>query len=730
VTRAGLWLGGAATAFYLVAAAPGGVWYDTQELSAAAFRLGVSHPPGQALYSVIGKAATLVPFGSVQMRTNWLSALAAGAAIAALFAVARKMSLALGAAERTASIAGIGAAAALATSDVLVGQATRTEVYAPAFLLFLLGLHEAIAWFAGPRDARRLAAAGVLAGLAATLHPPAGISVALATAWMALLAEPRAALRPRGVVLAFAGVGVGLLPLLLLFLRCRGDLQPCWVVEMTPAEFLRYVAGRGYSHNLQTGGAAATAAGDALLFILRRTGFVPAALLSAAALWAALRPRAQGRWGAAYLGAFLLPLPLLAVMAFEEANPDIHGYLLPAFGMLLAGAVAATSRFVIRTAPLVVVLALGVVGPTALASRTASVVRTRYVLPDLYQEAAFSEPPSRALLLTSSDQMYLSALHAQAVEGDRPDLLVMAEGLCGTKRHWQDARRRRPWMSIDRARPRPAATMQTAYAGAALDLAEGHAARIAESPAWGRGKAVSLGLVFDLDAASQSADAPAPAQLVREFDRHRSRYADGGDRVYRIVRQRRAAAMLLRGRVRAAVRELLAALWELSPRDRAAVLALPERVGTILPEPGLRGIDVPWISDEHAVRYQLASLAFQVGRSDLAARVLLPSYRKGNAFAALLLADILARDGRFDEARRGYRAMLVAHPEKAALARLGLALLESYQGNRAAARRHLRAAQKAEGAGEIAEHLGAAKRFVERSGRATGDRQQATGNGQ
>jgi predicted Zn-dependent protease len=250
-------------------------------------------------------------------------------------------------------------------------------------------------------------------------------------------------------------------------------------------------------------------------------------------------------------------------------------------------------------------------------------------------------------------------------------------------------------------------------------MAKGRAPRVGEGGHWVGGTAVALGVTFDLDAEGQGADAPFPTTIARAFERRRERYLDGGDRVYRRLRQRRAAAFLLRGRPRAASRELVHALWELTPADREAFLSVPARVEVLRPEPGLRHLVTPWISDEHDVRVQLASLGFQVGRSDLAARALLPSYRAGNPFAVLLQADILARDGDHAAAEQAYRAFLRHHPEHAALGELGLALVASYRDEPDAALRHLTRARGSEGAKEHAALLAAAQAYLESRGRAS-----------
>jgi len=55
-------------------------FWDSGEFIATSYILGIPHPPGTPLYVLIGRFFTLLPFGSIATRVNWLSALASSAA--------------------------------------------------------------------------------------------------------------------------------------------------------------------------------------------------------------------------------------------------------------------------------------------------------------------------------------------------------------------------------------------------------------------------------------------------------------------------------------------------------------------------------------------------------------------------------------------------------------------------------------------------------------------------
>jgi len=68
-------------AVYCATAAPGLTGGDSGELICAAAKLGVAHPPGYPLWTLLGHLFTCLPVGSAAWRLNLLSAMcAAGAA--------------------------------------------------------------------------------------------------------------------------------------------------------------------------------------------------------------------------------------------------------------------------------------------------------------------------------------------------------------------------------------------------------------------------------------------------------------------------------------------------------------------------------------------------------------------------------------------------------------------------------------------------------------------------
>jgi hypothetical protein len=136
---------------YAATAAPtvATVFDDSLEFHVVLPTLGIAHPSGYPLYTLLGKLATaIIPFRDPAGRANLLSALAAALTIAILYLVARRF-----AGSRPAAAV---ATAAFAISPTWWSQATLAEVYALHGLLMILFIYLLLRW----EEARRRASGG------------------------------------------------------------------------------------------------------------------------------------------------------------------------------------------------------------------------------------------------------------------------------------------------------------------------------------------------------------------------------------------------------------------------------------------------------------------------------------------------------------------------------------------------------------------------------------------
>ncbi|MEO7713130.1 MAG: DUF2723 domain-containing protein, partial [Gemmatimonadaceae bacterium] len=81
----------ATLALYILTLAPTTAMWDASEYITAAYTLGIPHPPGNPLFVLLGRVATLVPLGSVAVRVNMLAAVSSALAAAIWFLVAERV---------------------------------------------------------------------------------------------------------------------------------------------------------------------------------------------------------------------------------------------------------------------------------------------------------------------------------------------------------------------------------------------------------------------------------------------------------------------------------------------------------------------------------------------------------------------------------------------------------------------------------------------------------------
>ena len=115
---------------------------DSLEFPLVSYRLGIAHPTGYPLYTLLGKLFTLGPWHNPAWRVNLLSAVAGALTVAFVYLAARQLTK-----RRLPALLG---AVALAVSPVFWSQAVVAEVYTltGAFVALLLWL--ALRWARRP----------------------------------------------------------------------------------------------------------------------------------------------------------------------------------------------------------------------------------------------------------------------------------------------------------------------------------------------------------------------------------------------------------------------------------------------------------------------------------------------------------------------------------------------------------------------------------------------------
>ena len=419
---------------YAATLAPSVVGGDSGELIAVGATLGVAHPPGYPLYTLLAKLFTFVPWGNVAQRVNLLSAVCGAAAVGLLCRAVRRLT--------SDAWCGVAAAGLLAFSPLVWPYAVTAEVFPlnnlmiAALLLLLVETDRA----EGPALRRGLCAFALVSGLSLGNHHTSVFVIAPFGAY--LLWRARSVLDARLLALIAAAGLVGLTPYL--YLPWAASRRPA-VAFGDPsrwngfwAHLLRREYGTFRLATEETGAAGnwGPRVGHVVAVLARSTFFV-APLLAMGALPAALRPRtARGRVAALVAGTLAFYVTTFAALANVRWDDVLHRTVQDRFwqqAVVLAAALAGIGlgelRARVGTAgrALAPAVALGTAGAMAVAHFGVSSQRGRLFFHD-YGRAILDSLPPRTILLVTSDEAVGAVRYLQAVEGHRPDVRILPTG--------------------------------------------------------------------------------------------------------------------------------------------------------------------------------------------------------------------------------------------------------------------------------------------------------------
>ena len=443
---------GVPLACYVATLSGSSYWLDGGEFVAAAFQLGISHPPGHPLSELYGKAIQLVPLGSLAARAAWGQALATAAAAAFLYrAIETTVSAVLPDREAVAVPAGVAGAWLAALSYGWWFQAVRPEVYALETALVCLALERLVAFEARAvardaavedasatsrqraQDARPLFVAALALGLGLTNHHFMAVLVFPAFLWTVLRAA-----RTRGVRMLFSAAGIGTLALAVyayLPLRAWANPPQNPGVPTTLARFWWVVSGRVYArHQGATSWQPLDERFADMAVIVVEYGHGIFALCALCGVYLLCRRRASRAFGVLWGLVAFVGFGARAYLDPVRGNPDALGYLGPAFGATAALAVAflaMTGTAIVDAMgsgrvlpPILSAMALGIgvqqvvhVGPRAsLAAFHAT---------DAFSESRIAALPPRAVVIGTTPHWVFRHWEHDATEGLRPDVTLV-----------------------------------------------------------------------------------------------------------------------------------------------------------------------------------------------------------------------------------------------------------------------------------------------------------------
>lgn len=410
--------------------------FDSAELALVAVQLGLGHPIGQPLHTLLGFVFAHVPLLPPLFGLNLLSAVCGALCVIPAAAIAERLG---GDEAATATPAAVLHAALFSAGmhAIVWEPATRIEVYALGAVLTLWSIaHAWQALEAGSPSARRMLAAGAGFGLAACANPYTALIGALSLAPWLLTALLRRELSWRALSGAAVGGILGLAPYAYVpwVSQRRGVL--IWGAPTNKAALVHYFSGADFQHNRSI------TAHEWLAHMLSWFGWSAQQWLLLVLLVGAGGYLAGERLQRALLPALALLLTVALIgsnLVFSPDVPDYFGYLLLPVWLCSAGAAAFAALIGTRARRSISYLMLAVLVLSSLLSSPSWFARTRARdhFAREFASAALRAAPQRAIVVAQTDQLVAAALYLQLVEHERPDVVILAAGLANSSWYWE-----------------------------------------------------------------------------------------------------------------------------------------------------------------------------------------------------------------------------------------------------------------------------------------------------
>jgi len=403
--------------FYLCTLAPTLLPADAGEFQLVASLLGVAHPPGYPLYTLLGKLFTLIPLGDLASRVNLLSAVMGALTLALVSWAIRQFT--------PSPWPGLATALALGGATTFWAQATTAGIRGLTALFTALILVVALA-YGRTQEQRYLTTLGLAFGLGISHHGSLGflalpVGVYLISTDRTLAAHPRKLLKP----LATAILGLSVL----LYLPLRDAMG----APLAPGDLTTL---RGFAEHVMAQGFR----GDMFAFV--RPALLPDRL-------AVLRDILLMQFGGPLLLAMLIGgvlllwrtprafvliggvLLLSGFVGLTYRAPQTVEYLMPAYvclALLLGGGLGVLLTLpVARSAPsalaLLIALILYLGTAQALAHYPSFALLHHDRSARAYAEEILQSAPPQAMILANWHH-FTALRYLQMVEGQRPDITI------------------------------------------------------------------------------------------------------------------------------------------------------------------------------------------------------------------------------------------------------------------------------------------------------------------
>jgi hypothetical protein len=442
----------AAFCLYLFTAARDIVVGDSPELITAAATLGVAHPPGYPLFTMLGHLFSLLPIGAIPFRVNLLSVACDALTAMIIFLTALRFS--------KSHLAAALAALLLAVTPLFWSWSLVAEVFPLNNLLASVIIYLLVRWHENPKRVSWLIAAAFVAGLGLTNHQTI---VLLGPAVCFLLWQQRAFLNTRVVAICVIAFLIGLVPYLYILWAASRHPALNWGDVASLRDLFGLIARQNYGtlHLINRQGYTGGSIPDRIIVLIN--SFNPVAvLLIAIGLVHAYRNLRWYFWFS--LLAFGFTGPFFAVvtnlnLATAPSAAYVLGrfFLLPhvviapitAFGIVGIAEIAklyrpALETLALRFAAFVTFIAI----LTSVSSRYRTIDQSHNHVARHFAEDVLRTAAPNGILLATGDAVILPLIYLRIVEGVRPDVRLIMLPLLPTSWYLKQVRERHPDLII------------------------------------------------------------------------------------------------------------------------------------------------------------------------------------------------------------------------------------------------------------------------------------------
>jgi hypothetical protein len=435
---------------------------DTPELITAAVSLGVAHPPGYPLFTMLGHLFSLLPFGSIPFRVNLLAVACGALTVGVVYLTALYLT--------RSRLAGAVAALVLAVNPIFWAWSVVGEVFPLNNLIAALLIFFLVLWHDRPERTGFLVASSFLTGLALTNHHTI---VLLAPAICFALWQRRAVILARPQIIAWCLVVLflGLLPYLYVPWASAHHPGYNWGNVSSVRDLIDLIIRKSYGGRRLVSTPGYGGGSPFVRIIALGVSFGPvAAVLIALGALQAYRSRRWYFWftliAFVFTGPFFVwisnlnlataPSALFVLQRFFLLSHVVLAPLL-GFGLLFIAGVIASFVPALRNAalPMVGILGLIAVGVTV-KTRYRQIDQSHNSVARSFGEEVFATAEPDSILLGTGDGLVFPLIYLQTIESVGQHVTLIALPLLSADWYVRQSRERHPDFIIpfDRYDPR------------------------------------------------------------------------------------------------------------------------------------------------------------------------------------------------------------------------------------------------------------------------------------